>query len=259
MTQRQLAEASGVKQQMISKLEVGRASETSDIVSLAKALGVRSEWLHSGEKPMRLGEGENEFSKRLDSALTYAGIPADRHRRAIVSKLFGVSREAVRKWLAGESIPDTKRISDIAREMGVRGEWLLTGQGPMRYEGAEREENSEALSPYVIRLAKLIAQAPPEKVQAILLLLGAREEDIRRLPKRTVPSTLQGAIPEGGERRSGKDRRQNVEKVDFERRSGRDRRASQPFFDDQEMQKKYGRPRKKTNKNKRRKGGGNSD
>ncbi|HXH02678.1 MAG TPA: helix-turn-helix transcriptional regulator [Candidatus Competibacteraceae bacterium] len=53
MTQRAVAAASGVKQQMISKLETNKSLETADIVSLAKALGVRPEWLAHNEGPMR--------------------------------------------------------------------------------------------------------------------------------------------------------------------------------------------------------------
>lgn len=52
LTQAQLAEKSGVKQQMISKLETGRSQETADIVPLAIAMQVRPEWLSTGKEPM---------------------------------------------------------------------------------------------------------------------------------------------------------------------------------------------------------------
>lgn len=71
------------------------------------------------------------FSQRLHRALDYAHIPKKRGRPAAVAKLFGVSREAARKWLDAESIPDTKRIPQIARRLQVRAEWLLSGVGPM--------------------------------------------------------------------------------------------------------------------------------
>ncbi|WP_157862485.1 helix-turn-helix domain-containing protein [Nitrosococcus halophilus] len=177
-------------------------------------------------------QSKKDFAARLDKALTYAGIPQGRNRIASVSKMFGVSREAVRKWLAGESIPDTKRIAGIAQRTGVRGEWLLTSQGPMCY-GDKEEMHEQSLSPHVLQLAHLIAQAPPEKVQAILTLLGVKEEGIYPPPRK--------------ERRSGGERRQNVHEVDFERRSGLDRRGSRPFFDDET-------PPRKPSKKKPRKG-----
>ena len=51
MTQGALALASGVKQQMISKLETGKADATGDLVALAKALGVTAEYLQTGDQP----------------------------------------------------------------------------------------------------------------------------------------------------------------------------------------------------------------
>jgi transcriptional regulator with XRE-family HTH domain len=45
LTQRQLADLSGVTQQSISLLEKGKQKQTTEIVSIAVACGVRSEWL----------------------------------------------------------------------------------------------------------------------------------------------------------------------------------------------------------------------
>lgn len=52
LTQEKLSERSGVKQAMISKLETNKSRETSSIVPLAVACGVRPEWLHSDDGPM---------------------------------------------------------------------------------------------------------------------------------------------------------------------------------------------------------------
>ena len=61
-----------------------------------------------------------------------AGVPPKgKGRQVIVGKMFGVSQKGARKWLEGEAIPDTKRIPEIAKKLGVRGEWLLTGMGSM--------------------------------------------------------------------------------------------------------------------------------
>lgn len=45
LTQTQLADLSGVTQQSISLLENGKQKQTTEIVSIAVACGVRSEWL----------------------------------------------------------------------------------------------------------------------------------------------------------------------------------------------------------------------
>lgn len=45
--------------------------------------------------------------------------------------MFGVSQKGARKWLEAESIPDTKRIPQMAARLGVSAEWLLTGREPL--------------------------------------------------------------------------------------------------------------------------------
>jgi transcriptional regulator with XRE-family HTH domain len=52
MTQAELAKASGLSQQMISALESGRRQNTFELVHVAKALGVRYEWLAVGLVPI---------------------------------------------------------------------------------------------------------------------------------------------------------------------------------------------------------------
>lgn len=71
------------------------------------------------------------FAARLDEALTHGGYPKGRQRIRDVAVAFDVSRESVRKWLAGESFPKTERIIGIAERLGVRSEWLLSGTGEM--------------------------------------------------------------------------------------------------------------------------------
>lgn len=55
-SQAKLAEESGISQQMLSKLERGKAFGTTEIVDLARALQVSPQWLESGEEPMQAQE-----------------------------------------------------------------------------------------------------------------------------------------------------------------------------------------------------------
>lgn len=73
LTQAQLAKRSGVKQQMISKLERGTAKSTSDIVTIASAVGVSAQWLATGEgttgvphPEQRLSDEARELAQRID-------------------------------------------------------------------------------------------------------------------------------------------------------------------------------------------------
>ena len=52
LTQTELAEKSGVSQQTISNIETGIQTESTDIVPLARACGVSSDWLHDGTGSM---------------------------------------------------------------------------------------------------------------------------------------------------------------------------------------------------------------
>lgn len=72
------------------------------------------------------------FAQRLGEALTRAGIPDDHTRRSTVAKRYGVSQESVRKWIKGESMPDTARIEGFARDLNCDASWLLTGEGAAR-------------------------------------------------------------------------------------------------------------------------------
>jgi SOS-response transcriptional repressor LexA len=53
LTQPALAKKSGVSQQLISKIENDQQEGTTFVAQLADALGVRPQWLATGEEPMR--------------------------------------------------------------------------------------------------------------------------------------------------------------------------------------------------------------
>lgn len=58
LTQKQLADRSGVPQPNISRIERGGQDSSAHLVGLATACGVRPEWLASGQEPM-VAEGGN--------------------------------------------------------------------------------------------------------------------------------------------------------------------------------------------------------
>lgn len=81
------------------------------------------------------------FARRLGEALASAGVPDNQARRGWVSRKFGVSVESARKWLVGESMPDTARIEGIAGELGVSAHWLLMGGEPLKDSSGVRDDN----------------------------------------------------------------------------------------------------------------------
>lgn len=70
-----------------------------------------------------------DFAKRLNEALEAKGFP--QHGRA--TKLRSLlrdppSRVAISKWLAGDSLPEVKRLGEISQIIGKSVQWMLTGE-----------------------------------------------------------------------------------------------------------------------------------
>jgi transcriptional regulator with XRE-family HTH domain len=83
LTQQQLAHASGVCQQMISKLEVGKAQSTADIVKLAYALEVSPVWLQG------LADDKTETGRRRTETKNTGGSLNRKAVQACIEYLTG--------------------------------------------------------------------------------------------------------------------------------------------------------------------------
>jgi transcriptional regulator with XRE-family HTH domain len=70
------------------------------------------------------------FAKRFRQALAELGYSPTEQKR--LSTLFGVSGQAVRKWVEGEALPTSSRMPKVAAVLGVRRAWLQDGEGSMR-------------------------------------------------------------------------------------------------------------------------------
>lgn len=115
-----------------------------------------------------------DFSKRLNEVLDEKNFPAKHEGRQTKAALrFGVTQKAARKWLEGEGLPKTSRINAIARELGVRAAWLLSGDGP-KYAGQLIEAD---LAPETLAdLKRLVAalqtgKLSPERFRGAALVL----------------------------------------------------------------------------------------
>lgn len=88
LSQKELEDKTGVSQKTISKLERGAQTSTTKIVELARACGVRSEWLANGlgpmiEQPLGVAEtratyGELLSTDGLELARIWQELPEDR-------------------------------------------------------------------------------------------------------------------------------------------------------------------------------------
>ncbi|MFO1351882.1 MAG: S24 family peptidase [Gammaproteobacteria bacterium] len=74
-----------------------------------------------------------DFAMRLNEALDDKDLPSKHAgRQVLVAKMFGVSQKGARKWLEGIGYPTTHRAREIAKRLGVRYEWLMSGIGEKR-------------------------------------------------------------------------------------------------------------------------------
>lgn len=121
LTQVELYERSGVPQQTIGNLETGATKTSRNIIALARACGVRAEWLATGEGPMLETEpGPNIYAR----VPLISWVQAGAWRPRICGRLPG----------AGDDfIPTTKRIGPRAFALRVRGDSMVNPHGRPSY------------------------------------------------------------------------------------------------------------------------------
>ena len=81
-----------------------------------------------------------QFGERLTYALLISPLGSGKNRENLASVLsqemirrgHNVTYMAVRKWLAGESVPSIEKLADIADLANCSVDYLIHGKGPMR-------------------------------------------------------------------------------------------------------------------------------
>jgi transcriptional regulator with XRE-family HTH domain len=123
-------------------------------------------------------ELRRQFASRLIEACEDKGLP-ERGRQTALAKQFGVSQQAARKWLDGESFPEVDKVIAMAEWLEVNVNWLLQGVGAksldklptralvidevMRHGTAE--ERRELVNFIRYKLANAALPLPPERLQ----------------------------------------------------------------------------------------------
>lgn len=79
------------------------------------------------------------FALRFQQALKELGLSPNKQKE--LGKLFGISGQAVRKWVDGLSMPASTRMPHVAKTLGVRRAWLQDGEGSMYPNEAKIAEN----------------------------------------------------------------------------------------------------------------------
>jgi len=107
-----------------------------------------------------------EFSKRMNIVADMLGVPPKgSNRQTLLGKMFNVSQESARKWLEGESIPQTEKCIEIAKKAKVGFEWLMTGRGIEIYDKSPEaqvllamQQMDEATKYQVVKISDTLAE-----------------------------------------------------------------------------------------------------
>lgn len=134
-----------------------------------------------------------EFGARLIEVCADMELP-ERGRQTKLAKLFGVSQQAVRKWLDGEAFPEMDKVLAIAEWAQVNVNWLLQGSGPkfdktlptraivideVMSQGTP-EERRELVNFIRYKLANATTPLPPERMQRYVKALDTYTDDGKR-------------------------------------------------------------------------------
>ena len=106
-------------------------------------------------RDIRVAVAHEGFAKRLKEALTDQR-EEERGGGARLARICRVSSAAASKWLSGDSLPHMTHAMQMAEELEVCVEWLLTGRGPKKPPG-----------PKTVTLIETIDSLPPDS-QVIL-------------------------------------------------------------------------------------------
>ncbi|MBT4837469.1 MAG: helix-turn-helix domain-containing protein [Methylococcales bacterium] len=112
---------------------------------------------------------KNEFSKRFKLALKNLGVSENEQKR--LGKLFGVSGQAVKKWIDGQAMPSTSRIPEIARILGVQCSWLQYGFDKQGMTSHETRAEYEVLSDDERKVIYKFRQLSSQQASAIETLI----------------------------------------------------------------------------------------
>lgn len=99
---------------------------------------------------------QDNAAVRLSELFASIGFPDERGRAQRIATKFGVSRETVRKWLAGDALPETGRLADMVRGSPFTVDYILTG----------RERSAATESGGGIKEETLSYQGPAQKLLA---------------------------------------------------------------------------------------------
>ncbi len=112
------------------------------------------------------------FADRLRQTLDRARFVEGRGRTGALADRYAVSRETVRKWLTGLTLPELARIVELAKDFDVSFEWLATGRGQVNLGVGEKSPAYRRLTDNEGRLLDAYRNLPEPKRQLLVEFLS---------------------------------------------------------------------------------------
>ena len=135
-----------------------------------------------------MSEREN-FARRLNDAMDHAGFPRKgMGRQSALVDILGTNHQAVKNWLEGSEFPPTSKLVKMATALGVRSNWLLSGQGDM--VAAVNEDPMEAV---VVQEASTLSSEAFEVASDWMRLPQGQREALRRVIRELAGPTDGGS------------------------------------------------------------------
>jgi transcriptional regulator with XRE-family HTH domain len=121
------------------------------------------------------------FSERLQGVLAEKGIS----QKKLSDRIF-ISPSTVTRWFTGDSSPQPRTIEAIANAIGVRKEWLLTGEGerdaPDAGPGTASVRESAAGYETVKHVIFIEETGTPEQIALVKAFLKSVRDQIAHAP-----------------------------------------------------------------------------
>lgn len=127
LTQKEFAEALGVTNVAISKIESGQRGLTGQMIrSICREFGVNEQWLlaSNGDSKSQAPCGGDGMNERVKQIRRSYGMTQQEFADAL-----GVTGATVSRIESGQRSLTSQMIKAICREFDIKEHWLLTGEG----------------------------------------------------------------------------------------------------------------------------------
>lgn len=130
-----------------------------------------------------------DFAERFRGAVKAIGTQAE------VARIAGISVQQVRRYTSGRNMPPVDVLTKVSAASGLRVEWLLSGEGPMRREGDPVRRRLDTLTEMFESAA---ARALVENEHPGLVALHDEGKDMLEVSRALQDAGLYEALAEAG-------------------------------------------------------------